>query len=391
MTDHSMLGRRLHDASDPALWDDVSPDAWQQNERRVASDRSHRVGQRLRVVAAAAAVVVVVAGGVLAVSQLSGSSPPPSSGGSKDQSKDQSKVQDPFKPDNLVGKIVVLEHFQANGAPVVHSAFLTRAGGKDLSLCDLYKGPDTAMSSAGSGSCTASSPDPAVPKTNAFAFVTSSEGSDLKGLTGAVEPRVASLKAWVGDSAVSRPVSLHALGVNGLQAFGITTLGTHAPVIRVVAYGDDGAVLQILDTPGYFGEEWLPDDDTCSKATPVPTTADPRGFGPVESTEIATSSVWLHGTAGPADICVAAPKREPISSQRQGQFVVVVSGPEVTELRYKIAGQPRQTAAPEHYPGTAWGVVVILTEHPKASVTLDPRSAGGKVIGPMAYYRIPTD
>ena len=39
----------------------------------------------------------------------------------------------------------------------------------------------------------------------------------------------------------------------------------------------------------------------------------------------------------------------------------------------------------------AWGVVVILTEHSKASVTLDARSAGGKVIGPMAYYRIPTD
>ena len=55
MTDHSTLERRLHDASDPALWDDVSPDAWQQNERRLAADRSHRAGQRFRVVAAAAA------------------------------------------------------------------------------------------------------------------------------------------------------------------------------------------------------------------------------------------------------------------------------------------------------------------------------------------------
>jgi hypothetical protein len=34
---------------------------------------------------------------------------------------------------------------------------------------------------------------------------------------------------------------------------------------------------------------------------------------------------------------------------------------------------------------------VVLTEHPKAAVTLDPRSAGGKAIGPMSYYRIPTD
>ena len=229
MTDHSTLERRLHDASDPALWDDVSPDAWQQNERRLAADRSHRAGQRLRVVAAAAAVVVVVGGGVLVMSQLDGASPPNSSGGTKDGgSKDAgSKDQDPFKPDNLVGKLVVLERFRANGAPVEHSAFLTRAGGKGLSLCDLYKGPNTVSSSAGSGSCTASSPDPAEPKTNAFRFVTGTEGSDdLKGVTGAVEPRVASLKAWVGDSAVSRPVPLHALGVKGLQAFGITTAGS---------------------------------------------------------------------------------------------------------------------------------------------------------------------
>ncbi len=394
MTDHSTLERRLHDASDPALWDDVSPDAWQQNERRLAADRSHRAGQRLRVVAAAAAVVVVVGGGVLVMSQLNGSSPPNSSGGTKDgASKDAgSKDQDPFKPDNLVGKVVVLERFRANGAPVEHSAFLTRAGGKGLSLCDLYKGPDTVSSSAGSGSCTASSPDPAEPKTNAFRFVTGTEGSDdLKGVTGAVEPRVASLRAWVGDSAVSRPVPLHALGVKGLQAFGITTPGARAPVVRIVAYGDDGAVLQILDIPGYIGEEWLPDDDTCSKTTPAPTTGDATALGPVENIEFATSSVWLHGTDGPADICVPAPKREPLSSQREGQFVVVVTGPEVTELRYKVAGQPRQTAAPMRFPGTAWGVVVIRTDSPSETVTLDGRSAGGKVIGPMAYYRIPTD
>jgi hypothetical protein len=383
MIDRETLERRLRDAADPSVWDDVSPDAWQQNERRLAVDRA-RSRRRLSVVAAAAAAVIAVGGGAFLASQLGGSSTLPPSDGGKNS-------QEPFRQKNQVGKTVVLERFTAEGSTVVHSAFLTRAGGKGLSLCDLYDGPSPGTSSGGSGSCTASSPDPSVPKTNAFAFVTGSENAEFRGVTGAVESRVAALTAWVGDSPQPRPVALRALGVDGLQAFGVTTLGAHAPAVRIIAYDDDGAVLQIFDGPGFFGEEWLPDDDTCSKTTPVPTTRDPSSFGPTEDTEFATSSVWLHGTAGPADICVPAPKREPISSRRQGQFVVVVTGPEVTELRYRVAGHPRQDVSPQHYPGTTWGVVVILTEHPKAAVTLDPRSAGGQVIGPMAYFRIPTD
>jgi hypothetical protein len=384
MTDHSTLERRLRDASDPSVWDDVSPDAWQQNERRVAADRARRKGRRVRVVAAAAAAVIAVGGGALLASQLGGSSTLSPSDGGKNS-------QDPFQQKNRIGRTVVLERFTANGSKVVHSAFLTRAGGKGLSLCDLYDGPSPGTSSGGSGSCTASPPDPSVPKTNAIALVSGSDGADFGGVTGAVESRVASLTAWVGDSPQPRPVALHALGVDGLQAFGVTTLGAHAPVVRIIAYGDDGAVLQIFDVPGYFGQEWLPDDDTCADTVVVAPKPAPLSYGQVERIEAASTSMRVSGQAGPRDICVPAPKREAISKLRQGQWLVVVTGPEVAELRYQIAGQPRQKLAPRHFPGTVWGVVQIFTKNPKAAVTLDPRSAGGSVIGPMSYYRIPTD
>jgi hypothetical protein len=385
MTDHSTLERRLRDASDPSVWDDVSPDAWQLNQRRVEADRARRKGRRVRVVAAAAAAVIAVGGGALLASQLGGSSTlPPSKGGKNDQ--------DPFQQKNQVGKRVVLERFTANGSKVVHSAFLTRAGGKGLSLCDLYDGPSPGTSSGGSGSCTARSPDASVPKTNAIAFMTGSDSGDLRGVTGAVESRVASLAAWVGDSPQPRPVALHSLGVDGLQAFGVTTLGAHAPAVRIIAYDGDGAVLQIFDGPGYFGEEWLPDDDNCADTVLVsPTGSAAAGAGPVESVEAAATSIRLSSVTGPRDVCVPAPEGEAISKLRQGQWLVVVTGPEVTALRYQIAGQSHQSVAPRHFPRTVWGVVQIFTKNPRAAVTLDPRSAGGKVIGPMSYYRIPTD
>jgi hypothetical protein len=385
MTDHSTLKRRLRDAADPSVWDDVSPDAWQQNQRRLAADRA-RGRRRVSVIAAAAAAVIAVGGGALVASQMGGgSTPAPPSGGGKH------RQESPIKPKDLVGKVVVLERYTEHGSTVVHSAYLTRTHGAGLSFCDEYGGPSTETSSAGGGSCTSSSPDPAVPKTNAFAFVTDNDDPDLTSVTGAVEPRVASLKAWVGDSADAREVSLHALGVHGLKAFGVTTPGGQAPVVRIVAYGDDGAVLQIFDAPGYYGEEWVPDDDTCAETVVVSPKPAPLSLGPVESVEAATTSIRVSGPVGPADICVPAPKREAMSKLRQGQWLVVVTGPEVAQLRYQIAGHPHRLVAPHHYPGTVWGVTQIFTKNPSAAVTLDPRSADGSVIGPMSYYRIPTD
>jgi hypothetical protein len=187
MTDHTTLERRLRDASDPSVWDDVSPDAWQQNERRLDADRARGKGRRVRVVAAAAAAVIAVGGGVLVAQLGNGSTLAPSQG--------HKNGQDPSPQKNQVGKTVVLERFTANGSKVVHTAFLTRAGGKGLSLCDLYDGPSSGTSSGGSGSCTASSPDPSVPQTNAIAFLTGSDGADFRGVTGAVESRVSSLAA----------------------------------------------------------------------------------------------------------------------------------------------------------------------------------------------------
>jgi hypothetical protein len=386
MTDHTTLETRLHDAADPALWDGVSPDAWQQNQRRVAADRSRRAGRRLRAVAAAAAVVVVVGGGVLIVSQLGGSSLGPSGGGSRDQ--------DPFGKDGRVGKTVVLERFSAGGVNVVHSAFLTRAGGKGLSLCDQYKTPDTTASSGGSGSCTAS--ELGASKANAFVFITGSRGGDQKGVTGAVDSRTASLKAWASDSASARVVPLHALGFNGLQAFGVTTVGKQAPVVRLAAYDAGGALLQVLSPPSVFGAEWLPDDDTCTKTTVVaPPLQQRTSAGPVETVEAATSSVRISGNAGPGNLCVAAPKGEATSLQREQGWVVVVTGPEVGALRVMV-GKQTTLRTPRHYPGTAWGVVVIANDHPKQSVTIDARGAGGgiaasKQLGSAQYYQAPTN
>jgi hypothetical protein len=385
MSDHSDLEQRLRDAAAPAVWDDVSPDAWQQNERRLAADRSRRGGRRLRVVAAAAAAVVVIGGGTLLASQFNGSSLAPSSGGAAGS--------DPFGKQGRVGHTVVLERFKQRGATVVHSAFLTRSGGKGVSLCDSYDTPSpdpNQSNSSGSGSCTATSPDSANPKTNAFAYVTGSESADLKGVTGAVEPRVASLKAWVADSAEPRTVPLHTLGFEGLQAFAVTTLGRRAPVVRIVAYDAGGALLQVLGPPAILGAQWLPDDDTCAHTTPVPRSGDTSGLGPVETTAIASSSIRISGTAGPSNICVAAPKGQAITSGRQGQYVVVVTGPEVSLLGFTVAGKPAQITNPQHFAGSPWGLVMIFTEHPKAQVLLSASSANGTKLGPAQYYMPPT-
>jgi hypothetical protein len=392
MTDHSTLERRLHDASDPALWDDVSPDAWQQNARRVAADRSHRAGRRLRVVAAAAAVVVVVGGGAFVASQLGRSSLAPSGGDSRNQ--------DPFQKENRVGKTVVLERFSSEGSTVTHSAFLTRAGGKGLSLCDqyLFAGASSANANGsnsasvnGSGGCTAAEPASSGTAVNAFVLSTGSRGGDLTGITGAVDSRTASIKAWVSDSETALDVPLHALGIDGLQAFGITTVGKRAPVVRLAAYDAKGALMQVFEPGRVFGAGWLPGDHHCRKTVSAsPLETPPFTAGPEENVDVAASSVLFSGTAGPHYLCVVTPQGKPISSGRQDHYVVVVTGPEVATIRYQIPGKPSRTVSPTHDKSTPWGFVSIFTGQSKRPVTLDPRGASGSVISVDDYYQAPT-
>ena len=380
MTDHSTLERRLRDAADPSVWNDVAPDAWQENERRVAADHARRGGRRLRVIAAAAAVVVVVGGGILVSSRFNGSPLAPSAGGADGRPG----------PSIRTGRChpVELERLTTKGSTFVHTAFLTRAGGKGVSLCDTYA--SSANDANRSSSCTATSLDPAHQKANAFAYLTAGNGGDLKGVTGAVVPRVVTLRAWVGDSAEPRVLPLHALGFNGLQAFGVTTLGAHAPVVRIGAYDAKGALLQVVDAPSIFGAGWLPNDPTCAHPKIVGPPLPPRqSTGSVDTVEAATSSMRLSGIAGSDSLCVSAPSGEAVTAARQGQWVVVVTAPELETLGVQV-GKQTTRRTPTRYPGTPWGIVMIRNDNPKESVVLDPRGAGNGKLGPEHYYVSPT-
>lgn len=395
MTDHSTLERLLRDASDPSVWDDVSPDAWQQNERRVAADGSGRASRRLRVVAAAAAAAVVVGGGAYVASRLGGPSAGPADRHSEKRTPDTTN-QDPFADKNRVGKTVVLERYTAKGETVVHSAWLTRSGGKGLSLCDEYAAPGSSAGNAGnsgSGGCTAEDPDPSKPKLDIFGFVfgTDGETSEVHTVTGAVDRRVAAMRAWTGDDAQGRQVDLHALGVDGLRAFGVTTPAGASAVVRLVAYDAAGTALQVFDPSNYYGAEWLPDDDTCAQATPVAPQGERLVLGFTPRVSAAATSLLVQSAINADDFCVPAPKGRPTTvSEPHGGQIAIVTGPEVDAVQVRIGSGAPRTEQPQHFTGTAWGLVIVDNVGNK-KIRVTATSAEGSALDATPYGRLPTD
>lgn len=261
----------------------LSPDPWQQNQRRVAVAASGR-GRRVLAVAAVFLAVTTVAGGV---ALLGGGGP-----GDSPASGTGDSMSDVFSTENLLGPPVEAEMLTVAGQQTSHTIALSDVTGGGPILCDQYEqvvaeGADSPDSSSGSGGCTPR--DPAADDDEvAFDWLMGTEGSgNIRGVTAGVDSRVSTVRIWMdnGDMVLA---TLHPTGWDDTRMFALTTQPPDAPIAqRLVAYGRDGDVLQAVDLAARFGNDWLPKRSAC------------RGDGSVEG-------VWpIPGSGGPDDVVVA--------------------------------------------------------------------------------------
>ena len=246
MTDHDQLERRLRAGRAPFDEVTIAPDAWQENQRRVAGARSRRLGWLLT---AAAAVVVLLL--VAGVSLLGGRGPdagPPASGG----------VDDFWDPGNVLGPSVVAEQVTVDGEEVPHEIVLSDTTGEGPSLCDRIE-----ASGSASGSCTSREPG-ADDEGVAFDWLSGSEGNgDVRGVLAGVDDRVSYVDVWMSDGK-RLAAQLHPTGWEGTQMLALTVPSDGPRPQRLVASGRDGNVLQAVDLPSVFGDTWLVARSACA-------------------------------------------------------------------------------------------------------------------------------
>jgi hypothetical protein len=257
MTDRSTLERRLREASDPSVWDDVSPDAWQQNERRVAADRARRKGRRVRVISAAAAAVLVIVGSAWLRSDhqampahgLDGKTPVP-------QVTRDGKV-------HLQGGVVALRPLLPQGTGRFELAFTAAGASSPSGLCQLLVFDDPNGTSSSAESCGGRVAGRDKPNTHVDFFSEGSSGAWLT-LAGAVDPAVAKLRVWLADGDVA-DLPLVDLGSDGYRGFAFAgNGGTQAPM-RLAALSSGGALLEAKSLDGTGTAPWPPNQRACEQ------------------------------------------------------------------------------------------------------------------------------
>jgi hypothetical protein len=251
MSDHDQLERRLRAGRAPFDEISIAPDAWQENQRRLAVARVSRTWRWLT--AAAVAVGVLVVGGLLLFGGSEPVSGPPASGGSDEV----------FDPANVLGQPVVAERLTVDGQELDHEIVLSDTDGNGPMLCDRLVAENFA-----SGSCAAREPG-ADDRKVAFDWVTGSESDgDLRGVLAGVDGRVAFVDVWMSDG-TRVPAELHPTGWEGTQMFAHTVPSDGPRPQRLVASGRDGNVLQAADLASRFGDTWLVSTRTFCDGTPT--------------------------------------------------------------------------------------------------------------------------
>jgi hypothetical protein len=252
MTGMTPLERRLRDGlSARAAELDAAPEAWQENQRRVAASGAERRPRRAVLLLAGAAaaagfgVAVIVTGG------------------------DANRVTAPAGPDVLAEPC---DHGQqpttvftgtVDGAPLRTELFLDGpATAQDTSLCVRLgpSSPDASWSTGGGTLRREGADDSEV----AFDFLTGGErgvqgGAGVREVSGAVDERVATVVVVLADGS-TRELPLVPLEDSGYQGFGIVTDGETYPVqLRAAASG--GAPIQDVDLGEEFGPNWAAPED----------------------------------------------------------------------------------------------------------------------------------
>ena len=372
MSDHDQLERRLQAARRPFDEVRIAPDAWQENQRRLAVARVSRTSRWLT--AAAVAVGVLIVGGLLLFVGSEPDSGPPASGGSG---------EDPWDVGNLLGPSVVAERLTVDGQELDHEIVLTDTDGNGPMLCDRLVAENFA-----SGSCAAREPGADDPKV-AFDWVTGSEGDgDLRGVLAGVDGRAAFVDVWMSDG-TRVPAELHPTGWDDTQMFAYTVPSDGPRPQRLVASGRDGNVLQAVDLPTVFGPTWLAPRSACAGDALAETSPDPELL-PTTVVALGNDDARiseLPGSPVSTKICLRDLGASALGAwQPTDVAIIALVSPEVSAMRLVLPGAASDreiaTARPMALNGALWRVATLPLENAqqKYQVEIVALDAGGNVL-----------
>lgn len=342
----------------------LSPDPWQENQRRVLAAASGR-SRRVLTVAAVALAVATLAGGV---SLLGG-------GGAGDAPA--SGTGDPFTTRYLLGAPVEAERLTLDGQQTVHTIALSDMTGEGPNLCDQYEtisadrgtGDNSSGSSSGSGGCTPRGPN-ADDAGVAFDWLMGTEGGgDIRGVTAGVDGRVSKVQIWMdnGDMVLA---TLHPAGWDDTRMFALTTPPDAPTAQRLVAYGRDGNVLQAVELSSSFGKSWLTQRSACAGDRVAELVPDGDVL-PNAHVELGTADAQLSIRLAIDDSAEACLERLHATALAgwypSGPLVAVVTAPEVATLRLIVAGGSGgdtvlDEVTPETVSGSPWRVGIMRVD-----------------------------
>jgi len=338
----------------------VSPDAWQQNQRRLVVAPSPR-GRVLGI--AAVLVAVILAGAVVA--SLTDDGPrrgaPASSG------------EDAFSDAAVLGPPVELGRRMVDGETVVHEAVLSDLTGDGPMLCDR----EMAVSS-GSEGCADRDPeadDPAV----AVDWLTGSQVDGAHSLVGGVDGRVLKVQVWM-DNGDMTLADLKPGGWEGTQLFGVSVPADGPAPQRLVAYADaSGDVLQSVDLVDRFGVDWLPGvDGGCRDLQPATTVRFSDGTT-VHASSV-DAEVTFRGPGGGTRSVCRTMTGTPVALVRAGDALVVVASPEVADVRLDDDGRAGGSTAWRRIGSTMWRATVLPAQELRSDDVLEFLDASGAVL-----------
>lgn len=341
MSNHDQLERRLQTAGSTFDEVTIAPDAWQENQRRLAEDRSRRNRWLLGAVAAGL-VAVLVGGAALLATQAVDSGPPASSGS-----------DDPWAPENVLGPPVVLERIVTDGRRVDLQGVLSDTTGDGPNLCT-----QAVAEGYGFGSCIAREPSADKPSV-AVDWLMGTEGDGAqRGVVAGVDERVASVEVWMSDGARVVP-ALHPTGWEQTRMFSLTVAADGPRPQRLVAMAGDGNVLQAIDLASRFGSTWLVSTRASCGGTVT-------GRWPAAGTTAAAGVAVSWSTT---DALVTAPGGAPACLDplratalagwtRIGDALVVAVAPEVESVRIMVGEDLVGLVEPSRSQGSPFQVAV---------------------------------
>jgi hypothetical protein len=345
MTDHPTLERRLRDAADTGVWDDVSPDAWQQNERRVAADVRQRRVRRLQVTGVAAAAAVVVALGTVAVPRLIGSdAPSATTNGSVSDSSSH----------GLKGGVEVLRVPHAKGTLSVELSLQPGKGGL-VDLCEALVSTGDDGTPGRSTGCGGGGPDGGPSKGTHVAYLSRSKGGGVDIVAGTVDPQVDAVRGWTRDG---RPLDANLLALNrgSYRGFAFLSLKAADRPELIAVLGPNEHILEVVDVGQRF------DPETCQ----APVAGQPPATSvAVSGVRVAVASsvvsVWVPRSDGTYDAaCLRA--AVPFPATYVGGRVIALLPPDISPYDVRLeTRQGKRLGTVESTPlaGTAWRIAVF--------------------------------